>query len=154
MPVIEFPDKSYDFTVIVAGEPLVLAVFAGPFGSNKKFIDTSLMEVTMVPLPKTLTPSTSVDAPVDVVLLGRGIPGFPLDMEPLVVVTLVKVVALVVLLDTVLELLREVSSGEAKLPVVKASAEEILAIGNNIMTKTIIPNIRRDLFPENFIYLI
>jgi hypothetical protein len=53
MPVMEFPDKSSDFTVIVAEVPPVGLVFAGPLGSNKKFIDTPLIEVVMVPLPNT-----------------------------------------------------------------------------------------------------
>jgi hypothetical protein len=153
-PVIEFPDKSTDFTVIVAGEPVLFEVGAGLLGSNKKFIDTPLMEVIMVPLPKTLTPSTSVEAPVDVVLLGSGTPRFSLDMDPLVVVTLVKIVVFVVVLARVVELFKEVSSGEVKLPMVNAFMGEIFAIGNNMITKTTIPSMGRDLFPENFIYLI
>lgn len=150
--MIEFPARSSDFTVIVTVEPEVLAVFASPLGSNKKFIDTPLMDVVMVPLPKTLTPSTSVEAPVDVVLLGKGIPKLPLDMDPLVVVTLVEIVAFVVVL-TMVGLFKEVSSDEVTLPTVNAYTEEIFASGNNMMTKTNIPNIARDLFPTNFIYL-
>lgn len=152
MPVIEFPAKSADFTVIVAGEPPVLEVFAGPLGSNKKFIDTPLMEVIMVPLPKTLTPSTSVDAPVCVVLLGKGIPKLPLDMDPLVVVTLVETVVLMVL-GMAMELLKEIS-GEVKLPIVNAFTGEIFIIGNSMITKTTMQNVKRDLSPRNFICLI
>ena len=50
MPVIEFPAKSFDCTVIVV-EVVVVAVFVGPLGSNKNLIDTPLIEVVMVPLP-------------------------------------------------------------------------------------------------------
>jgi hypothetical protein len=152
-PVIEFPDKSTDFTVIVAGEPVLFEVGAGLLGSNKKFIDTPLMEVIMVPLPKTLTPSTSVEAPVDVVLLGSGTPRFSLDTDPLVVVTLVETVVSVVVLARVVELLKEVSNGEVTLSIVNAFTGTMSAIGNNMMVKTTIPNMERDLFPENFIYL-
>lgn len=54
MPVMEFPDKSHDFTVIVAEVPLAgFGALAGLLGSNKKFIDTPLIEVIMVPLSKT-----------------------------------------------------------------------------------------------------
>ena len=148
MPVMEFPDKSLDFIVT---EELVGLVFAGPLGSNKKFIDTPLIEVVMVPLPKTWTPSTMVDAPVDVVLLGKGTPvGFPVDMEPLVVVTLVAAVTLVVVLDIVLELLSEVSSGEVKLEV-RALADEKFANANNIVEKIIMPRMEHNFF-FGFIY--
>jgi hypothetical protein len=42
----------------------------------------------MVPLPKALTPATELDALTGIVILGRGSPsGFPIDVEPLVVVT-------------------------------------------------------------------
>ena len=148
MPVMEFPDKSFDFIVT---EELVGLVFAGPLGSNKKFIDTPLIEVVMVPLPNTWTPSTMVDAPVDVVLLGKGTPvGFPVDMEPVVVVTLVAAVTLVVMLDIVLELLSEVSSGEVKLEV-RAFADEKFANGNNIVEKITIHRMEHNFFFE-FIY--
>jgi hypothetical protein len=54
MPVMEFPDKSHDFTVIVAEVPLAgFGALAGLLGSNKKFIATPLIEVIMVPLSKT-----------------------------------------------------------------------------------------------------
>jgi len=153
MPVIEFPDKSLDFTVIIAEVPPVgLGALAGPLGSNKKFIDTPLIEVVMVQLPNTWTPSTVVDAPVDVVLLGKGTPvGFPVDMEPVVVVTLVAAVTLVVVFDIVLELPSEVSSGEVR-PVLRALAEEKFANGNNIAEKIITLRIERKFFFE-FIYL-
>lgn len=149
MPVMEFPDESLD---VIVTKVLVGLVFTGPLGSNKKFIDTPLIEVVMVPLPNTWTPSTVVDAPVDVVLLGKGTPvGFPVDMEPVVVVTLVAAVTLVVVFDIVLELPSEVSSGEVR-PVLRALAEEKFANGNNIAEKIITLRIERKFFFE-FIYL-
>ena len=152
-PVMEFPDKSFDFTVIVAEVPPAgFGAFAGPLGSNKKFIDTPLIEVVMVPLPNTWTPSTVVDAPVDVVLLGKGIPvGVPVDMDPVVVVTLVAAATLVVVFDIVLALPSEVSSGDVR-PVLRALAEEKFANGNSIIEKIIMPRIERNFFFE-FIYL-
>jgi hypothetical protein len=88
---------------------------------------------------------------VVVVLLGKGTPvGFPVDMEPLVVVTLVATVAFVVVLEIVLELSSEVSSGDVK-PEVSALAEEKFVNGNNMAAKIMIPKIERNFFFE-FIY--
>lgn len=82
-----------------------------------------------------------VEAPVAVVLLGKGIAvGLLTDIEPLVVVTLVDAVALVVL-DMVEELLKVVSRGEVRLPTVSALAEKLSAIGNIVIMKTIMPSI-------------
>ncbi|HYL67469.1 MAG TPA: hypothetical protein VEU72_10020 [Nitrosopumilaceae archaeon] len=65
-------------------------------GSKKKVIVTPFTEVIMVPLSKILVPATVVDMPVDVVLLGSGTPGFPLEMVPFVWVVLLEIVVLVV----------------------------------------------------------
>ena len=149
IPVMEFPAKSFDCIVIVV-ELAIVAVFVGPLGSNKKFIDTPLIEVVMVPLPNTWTPSTVVDASMGVVLLGSGTPvGFPVDMEPLVVVILVEAVTLV--LDIVPALLSEVSNGDDK-PGVRALADEKFANGNNMAEKIIILKMDRNFFFD-FIYL-
>ena len=51
----------------------------------------------MVPLPKAVTPATELEALTGIVMSGRGSPsGFPIDVEPLVVVTLVPTVELTI----------------------------------------------------------
>jgi len=58
-------------------------------------MDTPFIEVVMVPLPKAFTPATELEALTGIVRSGRGSPsGFPMEVEPLVVVMLVPIVEL------------------------------------------------------------
>jgi hypothetical protein len=88
MPVIWFPDISSLTTVKEAvGED-------GLFGSKKNDIDVPFTEVIIVPFPKTRTPSTVVEAFVEIVV-GEITLGVPIvETVPLVDVTFVEIDAL------------------------------------------------------------
>lgn len=91
-----------------------------------------------------------VDAPIAVVLLGKGTGvGLLMYVEPPVVVTLVNAVAFV-MSDAVMESFAVVSDGVVRLPKVNAFAEEMFAIGNIMIKKMIMPDIECDRFLEIF----
>jgi len=84
--------------------------------------------------------------------LGKGAPvGFPVNMEPVVVVTLVEAAILMGVFDIVLELPSEVSSDDVR-SVLRALAEEKFDNGSNIAEKIITLRIELNFFFE-FIYL-
>ncbi|OLD29421.1 MAG: hypothetical protein AUI62_02810 [Thaumarchaeota archaeon 13_1_40CM_2_39_7] len=63
----------------------------GPLGSKKNDMDVPFTEVIMVPFPKTRTPSTDVDAPVEI-SVGETALGVPIvETVPLVAVTFVEI---------------------------------------------------------------